>query len=75
MLTGNLFNTFLKFVMSFAKDGITIELAIVDCSLRSQKLLHVFLLTLLIIYFCTLFLPGAFQVHFPMLYRLSYSHV
>ena len=71
MLTGSLFNTFCQSVMSFAKDELTIELTIVDCSLGPKKLFHVISLNSLIIYSCTLFLAGAFQVHFLMLYNLG----
>ena len=35
------FITFYQFVMSVAKDELTIELTIVDCSLRPKKLFHV----------------------------------
>ena len=37
MLIGSLFNTFCQFVMSFVKDHLTIELTIVDYSLRPKK--------------------------------------
>ena len=41
MLTGSLFIMFYQFVISFAKDELTIELTIVDCSLRPKNLFHV----------------------------------
>ena len=73
MLTGSLFDTFCQNVMSFAKDELTIELNMVDCPLRPQKLfVSLNSLDNILLHFV---FNWCFLDHFPMLYHLLFSHI